>query len=221
MSARKVSAGMTTTRRALLLAAAAAAAVPAAAAQAAGPAGDQLQALFDETASDLLESLPETATLMGLDQGRYAAVKFKLNDRSATERARFVRVSAERRRRLKGIDRKAVPSNAIVEDERLAARWVFARTRGAVVERLRVDHSRSGRQRRNAVQADHVDGFVVAVSVAPVDVGRAPTVPGIYADVEIALPVEGEPERLLWEMQNTDRLGVADSALRESLDCAP
>jgi uncharacterized protein (DUF885 family) len=100
---------MTTTRRALLLAAAAAAAVPAASAQAAGTPDGQLQALFDETASDLLESLPETATLMGLDRDRYAAVKFKLNDRSATERARFVAVSAERRRRLKGIDRNAVP----------------------------------------------------------------------------------------------------------------
>ncbi len=65
-----------------------------------------LQVLFDETAQDLLQTLPETATLMGLDRGKYAETKFRLNDRSERERHRFTSVSARRLERLQAIDRR-------------------------------------------------------------------------------------------------------------------
>lgn len=73
-----------------------------------GAAPAPLRALFDDIARDLLESLPETTTLMGLDHGRYAATKSRLNDRSAAEHARATKASAEFRRRLSAIDRKSV-----------------------------------------------------------------------------------------------------------------
>jgi uncharacterized protein (DUF885 family) len=105
-----MSTDMTTTRRDLLLAAAAAAALPAAAKAAAPATAEEraLQALFDETARDLLESLPETATLMGLDRGAFAQTKFKLNDRSAAARHHFTAGSAARLKRLNAIPRRAI-----------------------------------------------------------------------------------------------------------------
>jgi uncharacterized protein (DUF885 family) len=102
---------MLQTRRDLLLASAAVAgsalAVGDAAAAATG-APAALTTLFDETAKDLLTSLPETATLMGLDQGAFAETKSRLNDRSEVERQRFTHVSATRLARLQAIDRRTV-----------------------------------------------------------------------------------------------------------------
>jgi uncharacterized protein (DUF885 family) len=106
---------MSQSRRELMLALAAAAAAPAVA-QAGpaprprGPAGPQarLSALYDEIAADLMRSLPETATLMGLDETRFPDAKHSLNDRSAAERKRFVSASAAYRKRLKAIDRTSV-----------------------------------------------------------------------------------------------------------------
>jgi uncharacterized protein (DUF885 family) len=105
---------MSNTRRDLMLGAAALAIAPAAGAaartrhvHAPHPAGP-LQPLFSEIGRDLLNALPETATLMGLDQGAYAACKSRLNDRSAAERDRFIFSSGQYLTRLKAIDRSGV-----------------------------------------------------------------------------------------------------------------
>jgi uncharacterized protein (DUF885 family) len=103
------------TRRDLLLAASAVGAGlarPALSAVQADHGSDALQGLFDETAQDLLTSLPETATMMGLDRGALAQTKSRLNDRSQSERARFVSVSAARLKTLTAIDRKGVKGRA-------------------------------------------------------------------------------------------------------------
>ncbi len=98
---------MSQTRRNLLCAMSAMAAARAAPVSA-EPAIQQLHGLFDDIARDLLQHLPETATLMGLDRGRFADAKRRLNDRSAAERARFVAVSGQYRGRLRAINRRAV-----------------------------------------------------------------------------------------------------------------
>src|SRR5262249_22366905 len=106
-----------TSRRDLMVAMAAAAAAPAAVANAktvakSGPAAEgshaALSTLYGDIALDLMHSLPETATLMGLDEGKFGAAKHRLNDRSAAERSRFVAASGIYRKRLKAIDRNSV-----------------------------------------------------------------------------------------------------------------
>jgi uncharacterized protein (DUF885 family) len=108
---------MAQSRRDLMLALAAAAAVPATVAQAkpgtrpphpTGAPHAGLSKLYDDIAADLMHALPETATLMGLDQGRFGEAKHRLNDRSAAERARFTSASAAYRKRLHAVDRKSV-----------------------------------------------------------------------------------------------------------------
>ncbi len=110
---------MSQSRRELLFVLTAAAAAPAsvaaakptrckgkAGAHAAHGAPGALSALYGEIARDLLESLPETATLMGLDQGPYSDTKRRLNDRSAAERTRFETASGRYLKRLKAVDRR-------------------------------------------------------------------------------------------------------------------
>jgi uncharacterized protein (DUF885 family) len=101
---------MAQTRRDLMLALAAAAALPAACKGAGGkpaqPPG--LTKLYDDIAADLMHALPETATLMGLDQGRFGDAKHRLNDRSDAERKRFTSASAGYRKRLQAVDRKSL-----------------------------------------------------------------------------------------------------------------
>jgi uncharacterized protein (DUF885 family) len=104
---------MSNTRRDLMLGAAALALTPAAAgARAHHPRSPHragpLRLLFGEIAHDLLNALPETATLMGLDRGPWAACKSRLNDRSAAERDRFVSSSGQHLNRLKAIDRSGL-----------------------------------------------------------------------------------------------------------------
>ena len=97
-------------RRALLLAlgtTALATGAGAAPARRAAPAS-ALQGLFADIARELLDSLPETTTMMGLDHGAHASARGRLNERSGAERARAAKASAEFRRRLSTIDRKGV-----------------------------------------------------------------------------------------------------------------
>ncbi|MBS0295187.1 MAG: DUF885 family protein [Proteobacteria bacterium] len=104
------------TRRDLMLALAAVAATPAVADAKPAPhrkgktaaKGDAFARLCDDIAADLMHALPETATLMGLDQGRFAETKRRLNDRSAAERVRFTTVSGTYLKRLKAIDRSHI-----------------------------------------------------------------------------------------------------------------
>lgn len=99
------------TRRDLMLSAAALALAPTADARPfRGRRGsmqvrDGLHELFADMAHDLLTTLPETTTLMGLDRGAYAGAKSRLNDRSGEARHRFIATSATHLARLRALPR--------------------------------------------------------------------------------------------------------------------
>jgi uncharacterized protein (DUF885 family) len=100
---------MIANRRQMLLTAAAAglaASAPALALAAAGPvANPKLAALLDAFVDELLRDSPETATGLGLDTGKYAAERSKLDDRSASARRKTIADNADRAKRLAAIPR--------------------------------------------------------------------------------------------------------------------
>jgi len=102
---------MTIDRRRLLLSAAAAGAAAslprlALAAPGKGPVADpRLAALLDAFVDEMLAASPETATSLGLDSGPRAGLKGKLSDMSAAGRRAQVAAYADRRERLKTVDR--------------------------------------------------------------------------------------------------------------------
>jgi uncharacterized protein (DUF885 family) len=131
------------TRRDLMLALAAVAAAPAGDALAkpahhatgkAKPAAKGAPSAFahlcDDIAKDLMHALPETASLMGLDQGRFAETKHRLNDRSMKERTRFTTSSGAYLKRLKAIDRRSVKGVKLAVYDTLAY-WLDENVRQA------------------------------------------------------------------------------------------
>jgi len=65
----------------------------------------RLAALLDAFVEEMLVDDPETATSIGLDKGPRAALKSRLNDRSAAGRARQVAGYADRAKRLRAVPR--------------------------------------------------------------------------------------------------------------------
>ena len=74
-------------RRQMLLAAAAAGLAPPALAQAGGQDA-RLTAIFDRIFNDSVDASPERATSLGYDKGARAALKSRLDDRSAAFKAK-------------------------------------------------------------------------------------------------------------------------------------
>src|SRR6185312_14943187 len=69
-------------------------------------AGDpQLTALFDAFFEENLQARPESATQLGLDKGKNAPLKSRLNDGSTAGRAAARAQNADQLRRLRAIDR--------------------------------------------------------------------------------------------------------------------
>jgi uncharacterized protein (DUF885 family) len=102
------------------------------------PAGTtDVAALLDDVAYNLLEHEPERATSLGVDVGRYAALRGKLEDQSARGQAAFAqtlrsdlaRVRAVRR---EGLDADAVTSLEVVESAYSTALDGFALPYGDV-----------------------------------------------------------------------------------------
>jgi len=100
---------MTANRRQMLLTAAAAglaAGAPALALAAAGPvANPKLAALLDAFVDEMLRDSPETATGLGLDTGKYAGARTKLDDRSSAAHRKTTADYADRARRLAALPR--------------------------------------------------------------------------------------------------------------------
>jgi uncharacterized protein (DUF885 family) len=100
---------MTANRRQMLLTAAAAglaAGAPALALAAAGPvANPKLAALLDAFVDEMLRDSPETATGLGLDTGKYAGSRTKLDDRSSAAHRKTTADYADRARRLAALPR--------------------------------------------------------------------------------------------------------------------
>jgi uncharacterized protein (DUF885 family) len=65
-------------------------------------------ALIDRFANDIIDGSPTTATGLGLDKGKRAALKFKLGDRSWASVVKEAAECGERRKRLRAIDRKSL-----------------------------------------------------------------------------------------------------------------
>jgi uncharacterized protein (DUF885 family) len=106
---------MTANRRQMLLAAAAAgiaASTPALALAAAGPVADpKLAALLDAFVDEMLRASPETATGLGLDSGKYAGARTRLDDRSSAGRRKQVADYADRAKRLAALPRAGLNSH--------------------------------------------------------------------------------------------------------------
>jgi uncharacterized protein (DUF885 family) len=68
------------------------------------PAATEAQELLATLAEELMVDYPEGATGLGIDQGRRAALKAKLSDRSPAGQARIARRVAARLQRMKAID---------------------------------------------------------------------------------------------------------------------
>ena len=92
-------------RRAMLLSTGAAAAAIGLAPRALAAGDPQLAALFDAFFEENLQARPESATQLGLDKGKNAALKARLNDGSTAGRAAARAQNADQLRRLKAIDR--------------------------------------------------------------------------------------------------------------------
>jgi uncharacterized protein (DUF885 family) len=100
---------MNANRRQMLLTAAAAgiaASAPALALAAAGPVADpKLAALLDAFVDEMLRASPESTTGLGLDTGKYAGARTKLDDRSTAARRKQVADYADRAKRLAALPR--------------------------------------------------------------------------------------------------------------------
>jgi uncharacterized protein (DUF885 family) len=108
---------MIAARRQMLLSAAAAGAAlstPLRALAATGPVADaKLSGLLDAFVHEMLTESPMTATGLGLDKGRYAGLKRRLNDRSAAGRAKEIASYADRAKRLRAISRASLKGRDI------------------------------------------------------------------------------------------------------------
>ncbi len=71
-------------------------------------ANAQLAALFEAFANEMINASPETATSLGLDKGRRAALKSRLNDHSLASAARDRAGCQSRLRRLSAINRQSL-----------------------------------------------------------------------------------------------------------------
>ena len=92
-------------RRTLLAGAAASATFAAMPVRAAPSADASAMRLLDETAETLLREYPESAAYLGIDTGGRAALKGRLNDRSAEAEHRRARDAAARLAKFQAIDR--------------------------------------------------------------------------------------------------------------------
>jgi uncharacterized protein (DUF885 family) len=92
-------------RRAVLLSSGAAATAVALAPRAFAAGDPQLAALFDQFFQENLLARPESATQLGLDKGKNAALKARLNDESTAGHAAARAQNADQLRRLTAIDR--------------------------------------------------------------------------------------------------------------------
>lgn len=103
---------MNASRRQILLTAAAAglaSAAPLRALAAAGPVEDaRLAALLDAFVDEILRESPQTATGLGLDKGKYAALKRQLSDRSAEGRRREIALYSSMGQRLRAVPRASL-----------------------------------------------------------------------------------------------------------------
>ena len=95
-------------RRSMLLSSAATALVPLLSLRAARAKAPALDSLFTAFVDELLDRSPETATGLGLDTGKRAYEKAKLDDRSLASIAQDKARNADQLRRLKTIDRKSL-----------------------------------------------------------------------------------------------------------------
>ncbi|MDB5429415.1 MAG: hypothetical protein JWP35_531 [Caulobacter sp.] len=82
-----------------------------------GPEDARLKALFDAFFQAAVDESPERATSLGLDKGARAAMKFKLDDRSAEARTVRLRAAKARLDQLHTIDKSRLSQESAVDYE--------------------------------------------------------------------------------------------------------
>jgi len=109
--------GMNTTRRDFMITSTAALAASQLPARAAGASESDASAerLLADIAEELLADYPESATMLGIDNGDRAALKAKLEDRSAAGQQALAKRVASRLERLKSLDPKSLGDAARVD----------------------------------------------------------------------------------------------------------
>lgn len=108
-------------RRSLLAGAAASATLAALPVRAAAPGDAAAMRLLDDTAETLLREYPENAAYLGIDTGARAALKDRLNDRSAEAERRRDAEARARLAKLEAIDRAALSPDVALHIETAAA----------------------------------------------------------------------------------------------------
>ena len=85
------------------------------AAEARGEAGTRLNAIFDVFMDERLTKTPEQLTSLGLDKGKYAWAKAKLNDASLAQLHEYKRDRASQLKRLKAFDRSSLTGRDLAD----------------------------------------------------------------------------------------------------------
>ena len=130
---------MTTDRRTALKGAAAAASF-AALPQMAWTKGQSFSGLLANFADEILQLTPETATSLGLDTDKKAALKSRLSDISPTGEARWAVQVRSMKSRLQAIDRKALSPTEQVRYDTV----MFAAERGIEAKAFKMDNAAAG-----------------------------------------------------------------------------
>ena len=115
---------MTTTRREFIIAAGVLAS--GAAFSDTSSAGDGAEKLVADIAEELMVDYPESATMLGIDSGPRAALKSRLQDRSAAGQEAIARRVAQRLERLKAVDIRKLDDAARIDIDVLRTAHEFA-----------------------------------------------------------------------------------------------
>jgi uncharacterized protein (DUF885 family) len=117
---------MTTSRRDFIVGTGAAIAIANLPARAAGDADGAAEKLVAEVAEELMIDYPESATSLGIDNGKRAALKSKLCDRSATGQQAIAQRVAKRLQRIKAIDTSQLSEAARIDVDVMRTAHEFA-----------------------------------------------------------------------------------------------
>ena len=117
---------MTTSRRDFIVGTGAAIAIANLPARAAGDADGVAEKLVAEVAEELMIDYPESASSLGIDNGKRAALKSKLCDRSAAGQQAIAQRVAKRLQRIKAIDTSQLSEAARIDVDVMRTAHEFA-----------------------------------------------------------------------------------------------
>lgn len=158
-------------------------------------ADPRLALLLDTFVDEFLLASPETATSLGMDQGRRAVLKHSLDDRSAAGRKAQTDAYADRARRLRGIRRATLSGKDLTTYDTV----LFAMTTGAEGGRFGY-----GRDFANPYVVSQQDGAVGSI--------------GEFLNAQHSIDTEDDAEAYLDRL--TQAAGVLDQESARTRDAA-